>query len=176
MKRHKIRFARSGEHDLISALSQRTFRQKFEHLYAPDDIAAFLADKHAPAVYQKLIVDENSALWLVEDDEGALIGYGSAGPCDLPVEDMPARSGELQRLYLERAYWGRGIGSALLQEILAWLDQRFDHLYLSVYSENFDAQRLYRRHGFEKVRDYIYMVGNHEDDEWIMGRPSRQSG
>ena len=56
---------------------------------------------------------------------------------------------------------------------ISWLDARFDHLYVGVYSENFRAQELYRRYGFEKVGEYRFMVGNHADLEWIMRRTQK---
>jgi ribosomal protein S18 acetylase RimI-like enzyme len=56
---------------------------------------------------------------------------------------------------------------------LSWLEERFDHLYVGVYSENFRAQELYRRYGFEKVGEYHFMVGDHADLEWIMRRSAK---
>jgi ribosomal protein S18 acetylase RimI-like enzyme len=40
-----------------------------------------------------------------------------------------------------------------------------DALQLSVFSENFGAQRFYQRYGFEHVADIDFWVGNHRDDE-----------
>ena len=40
-------------------------------------------------------------------------------------------------------------------------------LQLSVFSENFGAQRFYERYGFEHVADIDFWVGNHRDDEFL---------
>ena len=42
-----------------------------------------------------------------------------------------------------------------------------DAIQLSVYSENFGAQRFYQRYGFEKVADIGYWVGEQRDDEFL---------
>lgn len=165
-----IRLAAPADAPVLSALGAKTFTETFGHLYRPEDLAAFLDKSHSAAVYEKLLADPFSALWLAEGDDGAALGYGVAGPCTLPVPDMPPRAGELARLYLLKGAQGSGLGTRLLDLALEWLDAQFEHVYLSVYSENFGAQRLYTRHGFVKVCDYFYMVGDHADPEWIMHR------
>ena len=38
---------------------------------------------------------------------------------------------------------------------------------LSVYSENFGAQRFYQRYGFAKIADITFKVGDHYDPEYL---------
>ena len=44
-------------------------------------------------------------------------------------------------------------------------------IYLSVFSENFEARRLYDRLGWEKVSEFIFPVGRHRDLEFLMRLP-----
>ena len=106
----------------------------------------------------------------LRDGEGKAVGYVVAGPCDLPVPDMPARSGEVVRFYVLSRYQGAGLGRRMLDVALGWLDENFDHVYLSVWSENKGAHRLYARCGFAKIAEYEFEVGAHRDREWIMKR------
>ena len=164
-----IRKGRLGDEAALSKIGGDSFTETFGHLYRAEDLNAFLLKSHAPPVYEKLLRDKRSKVWLVEDNEGAA-GYASAGPCDLPVDDMPANAGELQRLYVLKKLQGGGVGTQLLETVLAWLDDHFAHQFLSVYAHNDGAQRLYQRYGFEKVQEYKYMIGTHADPEWIMRR------
>ncbi|WP_425407924.1 N-acetyltransferase family protein [Hyphococcus sp.] len=164
-----IREASPNDAETLSRIGKSTFIETFGHLYKRDDLNAFLEKSHDRSVYEKLIADPQSQAWLVEQG-GETIGYASVGPCDLPAPDMPENSGELQRLYLLEKAQGGGTGAKLLQLALDWLDERFDHVYLSVYAENTGAQKLYQRCGFEKIADYFFMVGAHPDPEWIMKR------
>ncbi|MEO1252560.1 MAG: GNAT family N-acetyltransferase [Pseudomonadota bacterium] len=151
----------------LSKLAGDTFALTFGHLYAREDLDAFLRDKHSPAVYAELLADAEYGVFIAFQEETP-VGYLVAGPCDLPVEDMPARSGELMRFYIMPDWQGAGIGKAMLNAGLDWLNERFDHLYLSVYRDNEGAQRLYARYGFEKVQEYFYMVGSQADPEYIL--------
>ncbi|MHA7872639.1 MAG: GNAT family N-acetyltransferase [Hyphococcus sp.] len=160
----------SEDAETFAAISAATFTQTFGHLYKPEDLNAFLTEKHSAAIYRRLLADERYGLWLARSAEGAVIGYAVAGPCDLPVPEMPANAGELMRLYLLKDHQGDGLGRRMLETALDWLEPRYDQLFLSVYAENFGAQRLYKRYGFEKVAEYDYMVGNHADPEFIFMR------
>ena len=48
-----------------------------------------------------------------------------------------------------------------------------DAVQLSVFSENFGAQRFYRRHGFAHVAEIDFWVGNHRDHEFLYELPLR---
>lgn len=163
-----IRRARADEADVLSALGTETFTATFGHLYSRQNLQKFLEKNHTAAAYRSLLADRNSAVWIADDREGRAIGYAVAGPCALPVPGLPARSGELARLYLVRGAQGTGLGARLLDAALEFLRANFDRIYLSVYRDNAKAQRLYKRAGFVKIHDYFYMVGDHADPEWIM--------
>ncbi|WDI31811.1 GNAT family N-acetyltransferase [Hyphococcus flavus] len=166
-----IRETEPTDAETLSRIGKSTFIETFGHLYKPDDLNAFLKKSHDASVYEKLTGDPRSQAWLVEQD-GDAIGYASVGPCDLPVPDLPNNAGELQRLYMLEKAHGMGVGTKLLRLALDWLDAHFEHVFVSVYAENKGAQKLYKRHGFEKIHDYFFMVGEHPDPEWIMKRTS----
>lgn len=163
-----LRRATLADAPALAELGAATFTQTFGHLYRPDDLGRFVEKSYAPSAYEEFIRDPETASWIAESADGKPLGYAMAGPCDLPVDAMPARAGELKRIYILEEVQGAGLGKALLEAALAWLEDRFDHVYLGVYFENFRAQEIYRRYGFEKVGEYRFMVGNHADPEWIM--------
>jgi ribosomal protein S18 acetylase RimI-like enzyme len=81
---------------------------------------------------------------------------------------QPARPVFLSQLYCAGHATGRGLGARLMDWVLteasAW---GADAVQLSVYSENFGAQRFYQRYGFEHVADIYFWVGNKRDDEFL---------
>ncbi|MEM1379840.1 MAG: GNAT family N-acetyltransferase [Pseudomonadota bacterium] len=170
-----IRPASCDDAEALSAVGRATFTETFGHLYKPEDLSSFLETSHSPAAYRRGLA-KGGAAWLVYDTDDCVVGYAAVGPCQLPVDPMPPRAGELSRLYLMQAAQRGGQGTKLLAIALDWLEQRFDHVYLSVYSENLGAQRLYARHGFTKVAEYKYMVGQHADDEFIYYRATQKNG
>lgn len=165
-----IRRAKLEDAPALSALGAATFSETFAHLYKPEDLEAFLREHHSADYYERFLSNPETASWVAETGGGEMVGYCTCAPCTLPAPEMPARSGELCRLYLGQKAQGAGVGKTFMDIALEWLEARFDHLYVGVYSENIRAQKLYQRYGFGKVAEYHFMVGSHPDLEWIMKR------
>jgi ribosomal protein S18 acetylase RimI-like enzyme len=170
-----IRRATTADAAALAAIGAETFTLTFGHLYRPEDLAAFLAESHAEAAYAKLLGDARYGLWLLEDDarpEGArAIGFAVAGPCGLPHPEVAAADGELKRLYLLPEAQNGGWGSRLFEEAIGWLQREGPRrIWISVWSENFGAQRFYGRHGFAKVAEYEFPVGEQRDIEFMYRR------
>ncbi len=53
---------------------------------------------------------------------------------------------------------------------VTWLHLTFPGrpIYIGVWSENYRAQRFYQRRGFEWCGEYLYVVGDARDREWIL--------
>lgn len=163
-----IRPAFEEDAETLARLGADTFIATFGSLYAQKDLDAFLVENHSVDCYREILNDPDFGVWLADADNGEAIGYAVAGPCGLPVPNLPSDSGELSRIYLTPSAQGGGVGGRLLEAALDFLTGRFEHVYLSVYAKNFGAHRLYQRYGFVKIHDYFFKVGEHLDPEWIM--------
>jgi ribosomal protein S18 acetylase RimI-like enzyme len=165
-----IRRATLEDADALGRIGRRTFVDTFGHLYPAEDLQAFLRESHEAGAYARYLADDRYALWLLEDD-GQAVGYALAGPCGLPHADVAPGDGELKRLYLLASHQGGGRGAALFEQALAWLERDGPRqLWISVWSENFGAQRFYRRYGFEHAGEYEFIVGTQHDREFIFRR------
>lgn len=165
-----IRRAGPGDAAALADLGARTFTLTFGHMYPPEDLAAYLAESHSEACYAQLLGDDRCALWLLEEAGGA-VGFAFAGPCGLPHPEVTAADGELRRLYLLPEVQNAGWGGRLFAEAMAWLERDGPRtIWISVWSENFGAQRFYARHGFAKVAEYGYPVGRVRDREFMYRR------
>lgn len=152
----------------LAKLGADTFVAAFGELYTPQDLANFLAEVHNEAAVAAEITGAECTHCLVEDD-GALIAF-----CKLRY---PTKFGEyteaknpieLGQLYALPGYTGHGIGAKLMDWALAHAsDNGHDAVLLSVYAENFGAQRFYQRHGFGKIADITFRVGEHIDPEFL---------
>jgi ribosomal-protein-alanine N-acetyltransferase len=82
--------------------------------------------------------------YLVADDNGAIAGYaGLLGA---------GWQGDVVTLAVAADQWGRGVGSALLEALLAEAARRGCHeVFLEVRTDNTRAQQLYRRYGFAEI-------------------------
>lgn len=168
-----IRRATPDDASALAELGAATFIEAFGQLYSPEDLQAFLQDSHSVAAYARALANPDYALWVAERD-GRAIGYAQAGPCGLPHADATPADGELKRLYLLKSAQNGGVGAALFDQALAWLERDGPRtLWISVWSENYGAQRFYGRYGFEFAGEYAFIVGEQRDREFMYRRAPR---
>ena len=165
-----LRAATPADADALAELGRESFVAAFGHLYQPEDLAAFLEDYRTPEKYREHLADPPTLVQVVEED-GRLAAY-----ClivrnhwfEEQPEPRPERPVFLSQLYCAAEATGRGHGAVLMDWVIAearaW---GADAVQLSVFSENFGAQRFYQRYGFAKVADIDFWVGNHRDDEFL---------
>ncbi len=166
-----IRRAAADDAATLAALSAATFTESFGHLYPREDLQAFLAEFHSVGRWERTLADPSRAAWVAEQMPGAPIGFIAAGPCKLPVENCEPAAGEIHMLYVLARHHNLRLGSRLMETGLAWLDaQGRAPLYISVWSENYGAQRFYARYGFSTFGEYGFRVGQQVDREFILKR------
>jgi len=170
--RATLRRVNAADIPALAKLAAHTFTETFGHLYRPQDLQTFLSTSRSEERYARMSVDSRIGMWIAEAPGAGAIGYAIAGACKLPVENLEPTAGEIMELYIRSEYHGQQLGTRLLTSAIEWLEaERFAPLYVGVWSENFGAQRLYQRHGFRKVGEYNFPVGEHMDLEFILKRP-----
>lgn len=169
-----IRIATPADATTLASLGRATFVETwvdtFAMGYPPGDLAEYLTGQFDPEHVENLLRAGDSR-WLLADVNGHAVAYAYGGPCGLPHVDARREHGELKKLYVRRAYQGAGLGRALLERSLGWIEERFEGpAWLGVWSGNLKAQKLYAAHGFRKVGEYDYPVGRTLDREFIFRR------
>ena len=155
----------------LARFGRDSFIAKFGYLYSPENLSRFLEENHSPAKVAKEIADPGMVIRVVEEN-GALIGM-----CKLLLASSLKEHGtalrplEIKQLYTAPTRTGQGIGAALMDWAMDFARTHgADEVQLSVWSENFGAQRFYQRYGFEKIADIDFWVGDHRDEEFLFAR------
>ena len=163
-----LRDATDKDAAALATLGRDSFCAKFEHLYDPKDLNAFLEDVYSQKVVAEEIAGPECIHRLAEDESG-LIGYCKMRAPSWYKDDSDAENPiALGQLYTAPGKTGMGIGAALMDWALAHSRViGHDAIQLSVWSENYGAQRFYERYGFKKIADIDFYVGNHRDDEFL---------
>jgi ribosomal protein S18 acetylase RimI-like enzyme len=166
-----IRRASFADAAALARITEQTFTETFGHLYPPEDLAEYVSGNCTEESCGNLLDDPEIGAWLIGVDRASPVGYATAGPCKLPIENHEPNAGEVRQLYVLATHQNQRIGAKLLDVALSWLDeQRFSPLYIGVWSENLGAQRFYGRYGFRKVAEYGFPVGKTVDHEFILKR------
>jgi ribosomal protein S18 acetylase RimI-like enzyme len=163
-----LRPATLADAPALAQLGAETFIAAFGDLYSEADLTAFLAQVHAPGPVAEEIAGTSCTHCLAEVD-GALVAYCKLRyPSHYVAYSGAANPIELGQLYALPGYTGAGIGAKLMDWALGVARERgHDAVLLSVYSENFGAQRFYQRYGFAKIADITFQVGDQLDPEFL---------
>ncbi len=164
-----LRPASSDDVSALSALGRDSFTASFGHLYRPEDLASFLTETHDEAVVAGEISGADCRHCLAVED-GRIAGYCKLRfPSKLATHSAAAQPIELGQIYTDPARTGAGIGALLMDwAIEAAHAGGHDALLLSVWSGNHGAQKFYARHGFTKIADITFRVGEQLDEEFLL--------
>lgn len=105
---------------------------------------------------------ENAGYW-VADENGTVIGGVGIGPV-AESQDVC----ELQKLYVDARYRGRGYGGRLLDAALEFAARHYRRCYLETHTKLHTALDLYAKRGFEFM-DHPLPGGEHSAmDRWAI--------
>lgn len=150
----------------LATLGARSFTETFGHLYAPENLAAFLTN-HDAQKWRAELTGPAFAIRLGEAD-GQAVAYAKLGPPSLPFEPRGVPI-ELRQFYVLDGWHGQGVAQDMMRWVLDEAKRRgADELFLSVFTDNARARRFYEKYGFEAVGRYHFMVGTHADEDIVM--------
>lgn len=166
-----LRPAGGEDAERLALIGAATFLETFAGILEGDAIVAHCAREHGVDAYRALLEDDDSAAWIAEAKAGgAPLGYAlvtapklaQAEPGDL----------ELKRIYSFSRTHGTGLGAALMGRATGHAEAvGARRLLLGVFAGNMRALAFYRRHGFAKIGERRFRVGNQECEDVVLARP-----
>jgi ribosomal protein S18 acetylase RimI-like enzyme len=152
----------------LATFGARTFAEAFGADNTAADLDAYLsANFTEPRLAQELADPTN---WFLIAEIGApLVGYAKLHTGEAPKSVSGARPIELSRIYVSSDFHGRGVAPALMQRCMD--DAReagFETMWLGVWERNPRAHAFYRKWGFRKVGEHVFMFGSDPQTDWIL--------
>ncbi|MBX9943037.1 MAG: GNAT family N-acetyltransferase [Reyranella sp.] len=126
-----IRIRRAGRND--AAAIGRVHVETWQSTYAgllPDVLLVAMSDVRQSAWWSRALADPGEArgIFVADDQEMGVVGFGSCGPVRDPPEGLPGgldgreiRVGEVYTLYVEPDFQNRGLGRRLLDVLFRQL-------------------------------------------------------
>jgi len=156
---------------LLAELGARTFAETFAADNRPEDMAAYLAAAFGLEQQVAELTDPHST-FLIAGVDGVAAGYAKLHPGRTPDSVTGARPIELVRLYVSRAWLGRGVGAALMRECLDEAKRAgYQTIWLGVWERNNRARAFYRKWNFRDVGKHIFQLGDDPQTDILMERP-----
>lgn len=156
----------------LAALGARLFTEAYAEHNTPEDLRSHLAAVYDPARVAAELRDPDARWWIARDAEGAGVGYAWVRRGRPAPPAVAARAPvELARIYVARAWHGRGVAAALMAAALeAARDWRGDALWLTVWERAPWAIRFYEKCGFVPVGTASFFVGADEQTDLVLAR------
>ena len=162
-----VRSGRSEDANRLAVLAA----QVWLHTYATDgittDIAEYVLREFTPEKYLSVLNDPSSHVLVAESDD-SLAGLAVV-KFDTPCPAGNYSSAELQTLYVQEHFMGRGVGKSLLRAAEAEAKLRSSGvLWLTVNAKNARAIAFYARQGYAKVGTTYFVLGEGRHENHVL--------
>jgi len=164
-----IRRCNTTDAPTLAHLAARTFYDTFVDTCSEEDMQAFLEEHYHEEQLSKELANPDDHYYFAEID-GRPVGYLRFGENTVPFPyDEQLKPLELNRLYVDEQYHGRGVARQLMQffEDYAAANE-YSYLWLGVWEFNERAKSFYRKWGYaSNGHRHPFPIGNTpQTDEW----------
>lgn len=163
---------RATVHDAVplATLAYRTFDDAFGIDNDPDDMVAYLRTAFTSEKITTELQDP-AALFLLAVRNDRFQGYAKLYAGQAPQSaDLP-NPVKLERLYVDHAAIGQGLGAILMRTCLNTVQQAgYETLWLSVWEKNQRARDFYLKWGFHTIGTDVFVIGQDVQTDCIMSR------
>lgn len=167
----QIRYARPDDAPQLAWLAEKTFRDTFEAVNTPENMALHCQNSYSTAFQAAEIANPHLTTLLCEA-AGKLIAFAQLRWKKAPPCVEATAPGEIQRLYLLQDWHGQGLAQTLMNSCLAEMQkQGRDVVWLGVWEQNPRAISFYKKFGFVEVGEHIFPLGDDPQRDIIMARP-----
>jgi ribosomal protein S18 acetylase RimI-like enzyme len=162
MSRQNLTIQRATEADLeeLQSISIRTFCQAFEKFNTTEDMELYLTKCLS---IEQLYTEMNApgSEFYVGRTGDETVAYLKLNHHNSKHDALDTKGLEIERIYVEEAYLGKGIGPALFTFVRGLAEQEnATHLWLGVWEHNARAIRFYEKLAFTPFGTHVFMLGN----------------
>src|SRR5688572_19439162 len=156
-----IRLAEAKDVELLAELGRETFHDAFadNSLMPQDDLHLYLDSAFAVSQMTAELNDPKTIILLAEID-GETVGYAKLD-CGVEATGVTGKNPvKLKRLYSKQKFIGFGVGKTLLARCLEESAKlNHDVIWLSVWKDNHQAQKFYKKWNFEECGTFDFQLG-----------------
>ena len=164
----EIRKAEFQNLDKLLNLATKIFKETFESLNNPEDFKRYMEEAFTKEKFAEEYQEKGSQFFEVMENK-TIIGYARLRENHEVDGYLGKNHVELQRIYVDASWQGKGIANQLLKVCEEHAQQaNKEWIWLGVWEHNPKAKHFYKKHGYEKFSEHKFMVGNDEQTDWLM--------
>jgi ribosomal protein S18 acetylase RimI-like enzyme len=165
-----IRKATHEDAAALAELAARTFRDTFAAMNRAGDIDTHCRNHFAESIQAGEIADPDRTT-LVCEDGGQLIAFGQLRTGHAPTCVIARRPLEIQRLYVDAPWHGKGTAQSLMTSMLESAAARgADVAWLGVWERNPRAISFYVKSGFKIVGEHVFLLGTDPQRDLVLAK------
>jgi len=120
-------------------------------------------DKEIHNMYESY--NKDGFAYFIITDEKKVIGGGGIQALKGTNENIC----ELQKVYLKKEYRGMGIGKRILELCIEFAkESKYDSIYLETFPNMKEAQKLYKKLGFNFLENSLGNTGHNTNEIWML--------
>jgi ribosomal protein S18 acetylase RimI-like enzyme len=171
------RLRKAHRHDAkqLADLAKRTFRETFGAQNTAEDMALHCQTSYSESIQDREISSPDMTTFVAEENE-RFVGFAQVRRGVSPSCIIARSPGEIQRLYVESEWHGKGLARDLMHACIEEMKSRgSDVIWLGVWERNPRAISFYKKFGFVEVGDHVFPLGRDLQRDIIMVRPTVES-
>jgi len=156
-----IKDATDADAAQLAEFGARTFYDSFAADNTAEDMRSHLDSSFSPQQQLAEIRNPDIETLIVVSPDGRWAGFAQLRIGKRSTGVPEQGSVELWRFYVDKAWHGQGVAANLMEAAKRRARQRgASTLWLGVWERNARAQAFYRKHGFRKVGNQVFVVGS----------------
>ncbi len=164
------RKAKVGDAADLALLAERTFRDTFAHLNRAEDMDSHCRKSYSEKIQAAEIRDPKRTTFVCHVGD-SLVAYGQLRWESAPACIVGTRPAEIQRLYVDAPWHGKGVAQALMASLLdAAAAGGADVVWLGVWERTPRAIAFYERSGFAVVGDHVFVLGKDPQRDLVLAK------
>lgn len=141
----RIRMAVPGDEAVLAYIQTESWKAGFAQILSPEELERTANLQRVTQTYQDVLLREGSNI-AIEYVDGKPHCFAAWGKNRCGLADSVS---ELICIHSLQDNWARGYGSAMMEYVLARLQQqKYESVILWVFEANTRARRFYEKHGF----------------------------
>ncbi len=163
----RIRSAHAGDANRLAVLATQVWLHTYATGGITDEITEHVRSEFTPEKYLAALAEPATRV-LVAEQDGSLVGLAVV-KFGAPCPSGANATTELQTLYVQEHFIGRGVGRALLQAAEANAGEHAGSaLWLTVNTKNARAITFYAHVGYTKVGSTYFVLGEARHENHVL--------
>jgi diamine N-acetyltransferase len=168
MERIDVRKATLTDLEILQALGKQTFIETFGEMNTEENMSQYLTESFNEAKLKSELTNPDSVFYFAIQ-ENRFIGYLKLNFAEAQTELKDKKSLEIERIYVLKEFYGKGVGQVLYNTALDLARQKnAEAVWLGVWEKNPRAISFYKKNGFVEFDKHVFILGDDVQTDIMM--------